>query len=92
MTRLSVKALTLTTLVFGISSQTAKADVDLTDGIRAFVCDGVALVFEETDAGQGAQVFRDRGIREFSPLGEFVKATSLAIWVSQKARRQAFLG
>ena len=51
MTRLSVKALTLTTLVFGISSQVAEAYVDLTDGIRAFVCDGVALVLEETEAG-----------------------------------------
>jgi hypothetical protein len=54
MTRLSVKALTLTVLMFSISSQAAEADVDLTDGIRAFVCDGVALVFEETDAGWGA--------------------------------------
>jgi hypothetical protein len=51
MTRLSVKALTLTVLMFSISSQAAEADVDLTDGIRAFVCDGVALVLEETDAG-----------------------------------------
>ena len=49
MTRLSVKALTLITLVFGISSQAAKADVDLTDGIRAFICEGKTLVLEETD-------------------------------------------
>jgi hypothetical protein len=26
-------------LILGISSQAAKADVDLTDGIRAFICE-----------------------------------------------------
>lgn len=51
MTRLSIKALTLIAFVFGISSQAAKADVSLTDGIRAFVCDGETLVLEKTDAG-----------------------------------------
>ena len=51
MTRLSVKALTLITLVFGISSQAAKADVDLTDGIRPFICDGETVVLVETNAG-----------------------------------------
>ena len=51
MTRLSLKALTLIALVFGISSQAAKADVDLTDGIRAFICEGEAVVLFEADAG-----------------------------------------
>ena len=51
MTRLSVKALILITLMLGISSLAARADVDLTDGIIAFVCDGETLVLEETDAG-----------------------------------------
>ena len=51
MTRLSVKALALITLVFGISSQAAKADVDLTDGIRAFICNDEAVVLLETDNG-----------------------------------------
>ena len=51
MTRLSIKALTLIAFVFGISSQAAKADVDLTDGIRAFICDGESVVLFETDAG-----------------------------------------
>lgn len=43
MTRLSIKALTLTVLMFGISSQAAKADVDLTDGIRALICERKAV-------------------------------------------------
>ena len=51
MTQLTVKALTLITLVFGISSQAAKADVDLTDGIRPFICDGETVVLVETNAG-----------------------------------------
>ena len=51
MIRRSLKALTLIALVFGISSQAAKADVDLTDGIRAFICEGETLVLEETDEG-----------------------------------------
>jgi hypothetical protein len=51
MIRLSLKSLTLIALVFGISSQAAKADVDLTDGIRAFICDGKSVVLFETDAG-----------------------------------------
>ena len=51
MTRLSVKALTLTVLILGISSQAAKADVDLTDGIRAFICEGETFVLEEKKEG-----------------------------------------
>lgn len=43
MARLSIKALTLTVLMFGISSQAAKADVDLTDGIRALICERKAV-------------------------------------------------
>ena len=51
MPRLFLKALTLTVLILGISSQAAKADVDLTDGIKAFICEGETLVLEETDEG-----------------------------------------
>ena len=51
MIRRSLKALTLIALVFGISSQAAKADVDLTDGIRAFICDGNTLALQETEEG-----------------------------------------
>lgn len=51
MIRRSLKALTLTMLMLGILSQAAKADVDLTDGIRAFICDGETVVLVETDAG-----------------------------------------
>ena len=51
MTRLTVKALTLITFLFVISSQAAQADVDLTDGIRAFVCKDEAVVLLETDNG-----------------------------------------
>tara|TARA_B110000879_G_C11015194_1_gene448652 strand:- start:122 stop:322 length:201 start_codon:yes stop_codon:yes gene_type:complete len=43
MTRLSVKALTLTVLMLGISSQAAKTDVDLNDGIRALICESKAI-------------------------------------------------
>ena len=42
MTRLSVKALTLTVLMFGISSQAATAVVDLNDGTRALICESKA--------------------------------------------------
>jgi hypothetical protein len=51
MIRLSLKSLTLIALVFGISSQAVKADVDLTDGIRAFICDGNTLALQETEEG-----------------------------------------
>ena len=51
MIRRSLKALTLIALVFGISSQAAKADVDLTDGIRAFICEGETFVLEEKEEG-----------------------------------------
>jgi hypothetical protein len=38
-------------LILGISSQAVKADVDLTDGIRAFICDGNTLALQETEEG-----------------------------------------
>jgi hypothetical protein len=46
----SIKRLVLVILTLGITTPALLAETALTDGIRAFICNGEAVVLKETDA------------------------------------------